>query len=410
MRNDVCRFHIVLLKIVLAFVAGICVADADEPASDEPPSPTPSDGYHASIDYFYFIRDSSPRPARGIIPPLPSIESENKLLRVIRECKDKAKVFPYELVVHPVLSWDIRFDLTPSTFDVFHQYKEAVLDASYEDLLGCAYMIDELSEKEQAMVLVAIYLFEETRRIFPEDPQRPLNNKNPFIRYKQAPPYEIFAAEQWEKLHQIIESFANNEKTAFPAYAPNNLESKWESEFRTRCSKFLYEEGFSRSQLRLVKDKPSYFAMQEEDFSDSEPNAKLRAERRWEFLKRLEGANSVNWADVCHRGSIHFLYSLMLTTTQPDSLAVALPLIRNDERLERRRSHISPGRFPSIYVVDPSPQFNVFREYLLTQFCAERQGLIDVEFSELYVNKSEEDLTLGKIARDLLNHPHGGKR
>ena len=166
MRNDVCRFHIVLLKIVLAFVAGICVADADEPASDAPPSPTPSDGYHASIDYFYFIRDSSPRPARGIIPPLPSIESENKLLRVIRECKDKAKVFPYELVVHPVLSWDIRFDLTPSTFDVFHQYKEAVLDASYEDLLGCAYMIDELSEKEQAMVLVAIYLFEETRRIF----------------------------------------------------------------------------------------------------------------------------------------------------------------------------------------------------------------------------------------------------
>ena len=85
MRNDVCRFHIVLLKIVLAFVAGICVADADEPASDAPPSPTPSDGYHASIDYLYFIRDSSPRPARGIIPPLPSIESENKLLRVIRE-------------------------------------------------------------------------------------------------------------------------------------------------------------------------------------------------------------------------------------------------------------------------------------------------------------------------------------
>ena len=413
MRNVELRFYILSFVGGLLFAALLAVATPRIALAEEPTANSRASlsllggGRSASSDIYYGYEPHAPRIQHMSIPQ-PSHKSVNKLLRIIKECEDSMVAFPYELVVYPELSWDVRFDLTPSTFRPFYRYKEAVLDASYDDVLGCAEIIDELSEKEQAMVLVAIYLVEKTRRIFPEDPRRNLNDKNPFIRFDSYYSNAL-SHQRWDQLRQIVDSFATSDKTAFPAFAPDDLERKWEEEFRNICSLFVRGEMFAPVDFIDEFEKAEDAKEEDPNKQKSAPKSNLREERRQDFFKRLTNVNSINWESICQKGSIHFLYSIMLTATQPEFLNETLPLIRNDMRIRSQLYSTSPGRFPSIYVVSAYPQFDFFREYLLSQFCAERRGLSDVEFSELYVNKSEKDLTLGKIARDLQNHRRGVK-
>ncbi|MDO5308935.1 MAG: hypothetical protein Q4G03_05520 [Planctomycetia bacterium] len=237
--------------------------------------------------------NNSPRSATKSLEQshVPAPESTLTLRELLRAASGEIDVFPIDALLdanaqkdvnwssyslEPPYHWNLRYDLTFSSFMPFHRYMRLLQHIEDKEFTSCIDQMNSLNRTERALLLSALYL-------------RIKNNGVAAVTSSQGSvtEQEISLFERATKRDGVYES---RWSTFLPTYDAN-LQSAWERDFRSACYRFQIELGFSNPFIHPV------------------------------YTKDL---NARYWVDVCYSAPLPFLYSLLYFETDERFLALSL--------------------------------------------------------------------------------------
>ncbi|MBQ9812855.1 MAG: hypothetical protein IJM54_06030 [Thermoguttaceae bacterium] len=299
-------------------------------------------------------------------------DNNDGLLNVIRTEATQIEVFPLDYVMGGRSDWAMRYELTFERFQPIYRFKERACVATLAEVDECIARIDELTPKEEALVLAAICLFERTRRPCPSEFVIESGNDDD----KRLTPYPNDS--ESEKQLQ-------NWTTCFPIYRPDRSISK-------------------RTWLRLEKFVEKYCNSKEIAFSSIETN---ESELKIELTNSIKGCvelmkskldPTLPWDDW---SELHFFDPLRVAIGGMTSSPLSLKSENSDDPLTlsflegvKSRETTDPT------LTDETNELKMLREYWYA--IRSRVTLLNDSVGPKMGNSSIESKTLGGVANQLL--------
>ena len=238
-----------------------------------------------------------------------------------------------------------RYDLTYERFVPFYRFYHAALNATKSEIDECTSSFHDLTPKEKALALSAIYIFEQTRRI-------PINSKvrkycNETLKYDNSQSRLNIDESIWNNWLSLLKDNANSRDVSFEKISNEGLVEEWERSLRINALLF---------QSRLAHFNP-YFQPQLNEY----------------------------WYSLCRLAPVDFLYALLLSET-------------DDEFLKSNKTYprISVDRTVKLYK-DSNPTSFEFR---ILQYVADNKPIDDELFHRLGIRCDASNFYLTKMTYD----------
>ena len=191
---------------------------------------------------------------------------DESLLETIKIEAANMEVFPVDLIAterlgaiyrkQGVLHWGDRYDLTFERYEPFYRFKTRAGLATPDELDACVDAFDQMSPREKALVITAIFIFERTRRRPLENEERLTPNGNLSQRFPYYPFYPVsflyyypedlvlpryaptdsIAKEKWNEWISVIERSRTISDEAFPAFKPDQWNPSFDRVFNEKHS------------------------------------------------------------------------------------------------------------------------------------------------------------------------------
>jgi len=137
--------------------------------------------------------------------------------------------------------WRCRYELTFDRYIPMFKFKERVYHACVNEMNGCIDRIDEMTPKEKALLLTAIYIFERRYRSYPDIVNRmndnpaleKITNSKEYIREGEviaSLPDDSISDEVYNRWFIIVENYKDAPSISFPAIDTplEEMKREWE--------------------------------------------------------------------------------------------------------------------------------------------------------------------------------------
>ena len=192
-----------------------------------------------------------------------------------------------------------RYDLSYDAFLPFHKFYLSALNATQEQVDECLASFTNMSPKEKALALSAVYIFEQRAR----KPSRKCKRRydDVQLKYNAYKTKSNFNDKKWQSFELLLNDNSSNDEVAFDAIPNEGLIKQWETSLRRNALQYQY------------------------DLSYYNPFCRVQDE----------------WAPLCRKAPLIFLYALLWSETEIDFL-------NSDKEFPR----IKPDHMPHDFELD----------------------------------------------------------
>lgn len=195
-----------------------------------------------------------------------------------------------------------RYDITYDRFLPFFRFYSSAVNATAEEIDECFAAFDDMTPKEKALALTALYVFEERAR--KPSPQNRGLYERAKRKYADDATDDPFTSEKWSSLLAKLQESAENDEIAFEAIPNEGIIEEWERSLRSHA--LLYQRQLASFNPIFV---PSAYS----------PREGL-------------GNMGATWYRLCRLAPIEFLYGLLLSETEDAFLKSDKSFIRRNTR------------------------------------------------------------------------------
>ncbi|MBQ9372443.1 MAG: hypothetical protein IJU03_09655 [Thermoguttaceae bacterium] len=213
---------------------------------------------------------------------------------------------------------DKRYDITYDRFISFYRFYLSAITATSGEIEECFEAFDEMTTKEKALALTALYIFEQrVRKPTSRNSSRYKDKEFKYSTHKETDP---FSKNKWESLILLLHENEQSEEVVFEAIPNEGLVEEWERSFRTHALIFQRDLSIFNPYFQ-TEYHPHY------------------------------------WYGLCRLAPIDFLYAFLITETDESFLKSNKPFPRRNTSVEFPLPEPNYGQdtFDNVYV--PSIDF-----------------------------------------------------